>query len=103
MGLPGVWISRRSTYLGETGPLSQGVQACRKALRIRHINGVEVRKKRLRGFKREAQGVRVSPLNPLSVSPCAPHAVVAAEIVEHAPGKTNRPTTARTTDSLHAC
>ena len=37
--------------LGETGPLSQGVQAGRKALRIRHINGMEVRKKRPRGFK----------------------------------------------------
>ena len=56
--------------LGETGPLSQGVQAGRKALRIRHINGMEVRKKRPRGFKKEAQGVQVSPLNPLSVSPC---------------------------------
>jgi hypothetical protein len=31
-------------YLGETGPLSQGVQARRKALRIRHINSMEVRK-----------------------------------------------------------
>ena len=37
--------------LGETGPLSQGVQAGRKALRIRHINRMEVRKKRPRGFK----------------------------------------------------
>ena len=37
--------------LGETGPLSQGVQARRKALRIRHINGMEVRKKRPRGVK----------------------------------------------------
>ena len=41
-----------------------------KALRIRHINGMEVRKKRPRGFKKEAQGVQVSPLNPLSVAPC---------------------------------
>jgi hypothetical protein len=32
-------------HLGETGPLSQGVQARRKALRMRHINGMEVRKK----------------------------------------------------------
>jgi hypothetical protein len=38
--------------LGETGPLSQGVQVGRKAFRIRHINGTEVRKKRPRGFKR---------------------------------------------------
>jgi hypothetical protein len=38
--------------LGETGPLSQGVQARRKVLRIRHINGMEVRKKRPRGFKK---------------------------------------------------
>ena len=49
--------------------LSQGVQARRKALRIRHIDGMEVRKKRPRGFKKEAQGVQVSPLNPLSVAP----------------------------------
>ena len=41
----------------------------RKALRIRHINGMEVRKKRPRGFKEEGQGVQVSPLNPLSVAP----------------------------------
>jgi hypothetical protein len=38
-------------YLGEAGPLSRGVQAGRKAHRTRHINGVEVRKKRPRGFK----------------------------------------------------
>jgi hypothetical protein len=37
--------------LGETGPLSQGVQAGRKVLNICHINGMEVRKKRSRGFK----------------------------------------------------
>jgi hypothetical protein len=43
----------------------------RKALRTRHMNGMEVRKKRLRGFKKEAQGVQVSPLNPLSVAPCS--------------------------------
>ena len=63
--------SSRSTAsnLGETGPLSQGVQARRKALRIRHINGTEVRKKRPTGFKKEARGVQVSPLNPLSVAP----------------------------------
>jgi hypothetical protein len=36
---------------GETGPLSQGIQAGRKALSIRHINGTEVRKKRPRRFK----------------------------------------------------
>ena len=35
--------------LGETGPLSQGVHAGGKAIRIHHINGTEVRKKRLRG------------------------------------------------------
>ena len=33
------------------------------------INGMEVRKKRPRGFKKEAHGVQVSPLNPLSVAP----------------------------------
>jgi hypothetical protein len=37
--------------------------------KIRHINGTEVRKKRPRGFKKEARGVQVSPLNPLSVAP----------------------------------
>jgi hypothetical protein len=30
---------------------------------------MEVRKKKPRGFKKEAQGVQVSPLNPLSVAP----------------------------------
>jgi hypothetical protein len=35
-----------------------GGQARRKALRIRHINGMEVRKKRPRGFKKEAQGFK---------------------------------------------
>jgi hypothetical protein len=54
---------------GETGPLSQGAQARRQALRTRHINGTGVRKKRPRGFKKEAQGGQVSPPNPLSVSP----------------------------------
>ena len=44
--------------LGETGPFSQGVQAGRKALRIHHTNGMEVCKKRSRGFKKEAQGVQ---------------------------------------------
>jgi hypothetical protein len=39
------------------------------ALRIRHTHGMKVRKKRPRGFKEEAQGVQVSPLNPLSVAP----------------------------------
>ena len=52
-----------SVHLGETGPLSQGVQARRKALRRRPIHGMEARQKRPRG-------VQVSPLNPLSVSPC---------------------------------
>ena len=55
--------------LGETGLLSQGVQVGRKALRIPHIHCMEVNKKRPRGFKKEAQGVQVSPLNPLSVAP----------------------------------
>jgi hypothetical protein len=54
-------------HLGETGPLSQGVQAGRKVLRIRYINNMEVRKKRPRGFKKEAQGAQVSPLNPLEL------------------------------------
>jgi hypothetical protein len=47
--------------LGETGPLSQGVQAGRKALRIRHINGMEVRKKMPRGFKKRPRGFKWAP------------------------------------------
>jgi hypothetical protein len=57
------------TSLGETGPLSQGLQARRKAHRIHCLNGMEVRKKMPRGLKKEAQGVQVSPLSPLSVAP----------------------------------
>ena len=53
---------------GETGPLSPGVQARRKALRIRHMIGMEVRKKRPRGFKKWSRGFS-EPLNPLSVAP----------------------------------
>ena len=34
------------------------------------MNGVEVRKKRPMGVQEEAQGVQVSPLHPLFVSPC---------------------------------
>jgi hypothetical protein len=41
-----------SQRLGETGPLSPGVQAGRKALITRHVNGIDVRKKRPRGLKR---------------------------------------------------
>jgi hypothetical protein len=59
----------QTTDLGETGPLSQGVQAGRKALRIHHINGMEVCKKGPRGFKKKAEGVQVSPLSPLSAAP----------------------------------
>jgi hypothetical protein len=47
--LPVAFISE--AYLGETGRLSQEGQAGGKALRIRHINDMEVRKKRPRGFK----------------------------------------------------
>jgi hypothetical protein len=47
-----------SPSLGETGPLSQGVQARRKARRIIHINGMEVRKKRPRGFKKRPRGFK---------------------------------------------
>jgi hypothetical protein len=46
------------SYLGETGPLSQGVQAGGKAPRIRHINGVEVRKKRPRGSQKRPSGFK---------------------------------------------
>jgi hypothetical protein len=58
MGTPGAGKaadSVASANLGETGPLSQEVQARKTALRIRHINGMEVRQKRPRGFKKEAQ------------------------------------------------
>ena len=41
----------RHVDLGDTGPLSQEVPAGRQALRIRCINGMEVHKKRPRGFK----------------------------------------------------
>ena len=46
----------RAQHLGGTGPLSQKVQAGRKVLRIRHINGMEVRKKRTRVFKKRPRG-----------------------------------------------
>ena len=45
------FLSLILSYLGETGPLSQGVQAGENALRIHQMTGVEVRKKRPRGFK----------------------------------------------------
>jgi hypothetical protein len=45
------YVAEPLPRLGETGLLSQGVQAGRKALRTRHISGVEVRKKRPGGFK----------------------------------------------------
>jgi hypothetical protein len=47
-----------AVHLGEAGPLSQGVQAGRQALRIRYINGMEVRKKRPRGFKKRPRGFK---------------------------------------------
>jgi hypothetical protein len=43
---------------GKTGPLSQGVQARRKAIKMRRINGMEVRKKRPRGFKKRPRGFK---------------------------------------------
>ena len=56
-----VVVEMASTYflsLGETGPLSLGVQTGRKALRIPHIHGMEVRKKRSRGFKKRPRGFK---------------------------------------------
>jgi hypothetical protein len=44
--------------LEATCPLRQGVQACRKALRIRHINGMEVCKDRPKGFKKRHMGFK---------------------------------------------
>jgi hypothetical protein len=53
------WLFRWSgADLGETGPLSQGVQAGRKALRIRHMNGMDLRKKRPRRFKKRPRGFK---------------------------------------------
>jgi hypothetical protein len=49
---------RTAGNLGETGPLSQGVQARRKALRIYHINGMEVREKMPRGVKKRPRGFK---------------------------------------------
>jgi hypothetical protein len=54
--------------LGDTGPLSQGVQARRTALSIRHINGMEVRKKRPRGFKKRPGGSSEPPGPPICCS-----------------------------------
>jgi hypothetical protein len=51
-------LDDETLHLGETGPLSQGVQAGRKALRMRYIDGVEVRKKRPGGFKKRPRGVK---------------------------------------------
>jgi hypothetical protein len=48
----------RGVNLGETGPLSQGVQVRRKVLRIRYINGMEVRSKIPRGFKKRQRGFK---------------------------------------------
>ena len=42
---------------------ARGFKERRKALRIRHIHGMEVRKKRPRRVKKEAQGAQVSPLS----------------------------------------
>jgi hypothetical protein len=44
--------------LGETGPLSQGVQARKKELRTSHINGIKVREKRPTGFKKKPRGYK---------------------------------------------
>jgi hypothetical protein len=53
---------------------ARGVQARRKALRIRHINGSAYEE--AQGGQEEAQGVQESPLNPLSVSPRGERALV---------------------------
>jgi hypothetical protein len=61
-------LKPEGNFLGETGivpgrnyPLSQGVQVGRKALRIHHINGMDVRKKRPRGFKKRPRGFNKRP------------------------------------------
>jgi hypothetical protein len=40
---------------------ARGVQAGRQTLKTRHVNGVEMRRKRPRGFKKEAQGFKKRP------------------------------------------
>jgi hypothetical protein len=45
------WQVQYIEHLGETGPLSQGVQAGRQALRILHVHGMKVRRKSHRGLK----------------------------------------------------
>ena len=57
------------TDLGETGPLSQGVQVGRKAFRICNTNGIEVRKKRPRGSKRGPGGSSEPPEPPYLLLP----------------------------------
>jgi hypothetical protein len=70
---PGLLPPAHGASLRETPPLSQGVQAGRKALRMRHIHGMEVRKKerkkRTKGVQEEAQGGSSEPPEPRSVSP----------------------------------
>jgi hypothetical protein len=51
-------LEQHLLHLGETCPLSQGVQEGKKALRIRYINGMEVRKQRPRGFKKRPRGFK---------------------------------------------
>ena len=63
--------------LGETGPLSQGVQAGGKARRKCHINGMAVRKKRPRGFK---------PEPPISFSPVVTRRILQQQHPKHQRG-----------------
>ena len=44
-------LAPAATWEKEIGPLSQGVQEGRQALRMLHVRGVEVRRKRPRGFR----------------------------------------------------
>ena len=53
-----IFDATQVVHLGETSPLSQGVQARRKALRTRYIDGMEVRRKTPRGFKKRPRGVK---------------------------------------------
>jgi hypothetical protein len=56
--VPNVRTTSEKRRLGETGPLSQGVQAGRKALRKRYTNDMEVRQKRPRRFKKRPRGFK---------------------------------------------
>jgi hypothetical protein len=64
-----------------------GSRAGRKALRIRYINGMEVRKMRPRGVQERGPGGSSEPPGPLAVSPCLPRWSGAARPCGRAPSR----------------